>query len=171
MPVRLETRFKTINGPGAPAPLRQLWVRIYPDDCWIDSFDPALTETEFADTKSLLERRSGRPAASKIKNAGHGAVLPRATARDARPGSSQQFTPVNRAAKPTKPRAEDVILTIPTDAPLPSAEEAATLVFWRALGLPMAMLRKPRRRKKAFENVVGVGAGGEHRARLSAGEF
>lgn len=57
MPVRLETRFKTINAPGAPAPLRQLWVRIYPDDCWIDSFDPALTETEVANAKTYWRDR------------------------------------------------------------------------------------------------------------------
>ena len=28
------------------APVSQLWLRIYPDDCWLDSFDPILTRTE-----------------------------------------------------------------------------------------------------------------------------
>src|SRR5215216_3360135 len=51
MPVRLETRFKTVEAPGA-AQVNQLWVRIYPDDCWVDSFDPLLTETEVRNAKT-----------------------------------------------------------------------------------------------------------------------
>ena len=154
MPVRLETRFKTINGPGAPAPLRQLWVRIYPDDCWIDSFDPALTETEVADTKAYW---SAIWQAGGIEDQERGAWRGLAASHGSGRASwiIQQFTPVNRAAKPTKPRAEDVILTIPTDAPLPSAEEAATLVFWRALWLADGDAQKTAAAKKAFENVVG----------------
>jgi hypothetical protein len=45
MPVRLETRFKTVPQ-RADGSAQQLWLRIYPDDCWLDSFDPTLTETE-----------------------------------------------------------------------------------------------------------------------------
>jgi hypothetical protein len=49
MPVRLETRFKTLpQGAGGTA---QLWLRIYPDDCWVDSFDPTLTETELSNAQ------------------------------------------------------------------------------------------------------------------------
>ena len=48
MPVRLETRFKNLTPAGAPAPVVELWVRIFPDDCWIDTFDPVLTEAEVA---------------------------------------------------------------------------------------------------------------------------
>ena len=46
MPVRLETRFKDVRSAEGGAVRRQLWVRVYPDDCWIDSFDPDLTDTE-----------------------------------------------------------------------------------------------------------------------------
>jgi hypothetical protein len=52
MPVRLETRFKTVMHPDGGAPIPQLWLRIYPDDCWLDSFDPVLTETEVANAKT-----------------------------------------------------------------------------------------------------------------------
>jgi hypothetical protein len=52
MPVRLETRFKTFsNIAGIAAQAAQLWVRVYPDDCWIDSFDPVLTDTEVVAAK------------------------------------------------------------------------------------------------------------------------
>lgn len=51
MPVRLETRFKTVATPNNQA-AQQLWLRIFPDDCWIDGFDPVLTETEVRNAKT-----------------------------------------------------------------------------------------------------------------------
>jgi len=43
-PVRLETRFGTARTKGGPVP--QLWVRVYPDDCSIDTFEEELAEGE-----------------------------------------------------------------------------------------------------------------------------
>src|SRR5436305_4377096 len=45
-PLRLETRFGMAMRDGAPRP--QLWVRVYPDDCLIDSFQPLPSATEIA---------------------------------------------------------------------------------------------------------------------------
>lgn len=39
-PLRLETRFKTVNDQP------QLWIRVYPDECSIDSFEPLLSRKE-----------------------------------------------------------------------------------------------------------------------------
>jgi len=39
-PLRMETRFKTVNNQP------QLWVRVYPDDCLVDSFEPLLSTKE-----------------------------------------------------------------------------------------------------------------------------
>jgi hypothetical protein len=39
-PLRLETRFKTVNNKP------QLWVRVYPDDCMVDSFEQLLSRKE-----------------------------------------------------------------------------------------------------------------------------
>src|ERR1700674_5412212 len=39
-PLRMETRFKAVNGKP------QLWVRVYPDDCLVDSFEPLLSRKE-----------------------------------------------------------------------------------------------------------------------------
>ncbi len=41
MPLRLETRFKPSLA-GVP----QLWVRVYPDECFVDGFEESLTDTE-----------------------------------------------------------------------------------------------------------------------------
>ena len=45
MPVRLETRFKT------DLPKPQLWVRVYPDDCSIDTFEETLSENEITNAR------------------------------------------------------------------------------------------------------------------------
>jgi hypothetical protein len=39
-PMRIETRFKTVDGQ------RQLWVRVYPDECMVDGFEPLLSKKE-----------------------------------------------------------------------------------------------------------------------------
>ncbi len=39
-PLRMETRFKTVNNQA------QLWVRVYPDECMVDSFEPLLSKRE-----------------------------------------------------------------------------------------------------------------------------
>src|SRR5262245_51743431 len=43
-PLRLETRFKRVNVQGANQ--LQLWVRVFPDECLIDTFEATLTESE-----------------------------------------------------------------------------------------------------------------------------
>ena len=49
-PVRIETRFASAAG-SRDAAKRQLWVRIYPDDCSIDTFEDLLSATELANAK------------------------------------------------------------------------------------------------------------------------
>ncbi|NPC52601.1 hypothetical protein HPC50_36690, partial [Corallococcus exiguus] len=49
-PVRLETRFKTAAAPGESAP-PELWVRIYPDDANIDTFEPTLSDGELVSAR------------------------------------------------------------------------------------------------------------------------
>lgn len=50
LPLRLETRFKSSEAPNA-TPVHELWVRVFPDDCWIDGFEPMLTESELESAK------------------------------------------------------------------------------------------------------------------------
>ena len=44
-PLRIETRYKTI-APVGGAPHQQLWVRVFPDDILVDSFQPEISEAE-----------------------------------------------------------------------------------------------------------------------------
>lgn len=134
MPVRLETRFKRVNVPGTPAGMPQLWVRIFPDDCWIDSFDAALTDTEARNAGTYW---TALWQAGGVTDPERGAWRALATSH----GSGRaawiisQFQPLNIAAKPTKPRPEDVILTIATQTALSAAEETAAIAYWRAAWL------------------------------------
>ena len=159
MPVRLETRFKTATVAGAE-PVSQLWVRVYPDDCWIDSFDPVLTETEVANAKTYWigiwkaggiedqERAAWRTLAS-----GHGS---------GRAGwIVSQYQPVNITAKPVKPRAQDVVLTIATETPLAGAEATAAATFWRDAWLADGDVVRMTAAQAALESALGQLRAGE----------
>ena len=113
MPVRLETRFKTISDPGA-APVNQLWVRVFPDDCWIDSFDPLLTKTEVDNAKTYWigiwkaggiedqERAAWRTLASSHVSGRASWII----------SQYHRSTPLRHLRKQTR---TDVILTIATE--------------------------------------------------------
>ena len=85
-PVRIETRFRTVS-PTVPsativvtAPPHQLLVRIYPDDCSIDTFEPMPSDSELADVKSYwmnIWRAGGRRerSARGLEPVGRGARL------------------------------------------------------------------------------------------------
>ncbi len=160
MPVRLETRFKTAPAAGAAAPQPQLWVRIYPDDCWIDSFDPTLTETEVTDAGTYW---AGIWKAGGIEDQERGAWRGLASSH----GSGRaawivsQYQPLNLAAKPVKPRAQDVILTIPTENALTPAEEAAAAAFWRDAWLADGDQTQFSAAQAALEAALGSARAGE----------
>jgi hypothetical protein len=153
MPIRLETRFKTGNDPAGNAG-NQLWVRVYPDDCWVDSFDPVLTETEV---------NNGTAYWASIWQAGgfEEQELAAWQTLATRHGSGraawivQQFQPVNIAAKPTKPRANDVILSIATVTPLAPAEEASASSFWISSWLADGDAAKAAAATAALEAAIG----------------
>jgi hypothetical protein len=144
MPIRLETRFKG----------RQLWVRVYPDDCWVDSFDPTLTETEVANAKAYwtsmwqaggiedLERGAWRGLASS-HGSGRAAWI------------IQQCKPTNLEAKPLKARAQDIILTVATEIPLDDVEATATASFWRETWLADGDAAMSEEARARFEARIG----------------
>jgi hypothetical protein len=130
LPVRIETRFATVEENEESR--RQLWVRIYPDDCSVDTFEPTLSSTEVENAKRYWKR---------IWRAGGIEADERAAWRDlvAAHGSGRAgflvdaYKPANLGALPTKVRAEDQILVIPTHAPLAAAEADAIAAYWQAV--------------------------------------
>lgn len=125
LPLRIETRFK--------ADVRQLWLRVYPDDVAVDSFEPTLSETEITNGRifwASMWAAGGNDrqerAAWRALVASHGAGRARWIIRNYAPTSTN---------KPTKINEDDVILAIPTDQPLSTSEADALLVYWKAVWL------------------------------------
>ena len=60
LPVRIETRFKTVTSDNRT--LQQLWVRIYPDECAVDTFEAMLSKSEIESAQSYWGEiwRAGR---------------------------------------------------------------------------------------------------------------
>ncbi|HEX8187999.1 MAG TPA: hypothetical protein VF586_06600 [Pyrinomonadaceae bacterium] len=160
MPVRLETRFKTAAVRGAAAPVPQLWVRVYPDDCWRDSFDPTLTETEVANARTYW---IGIWKAGGVEEQERGAwsVLVNSHGSGRASWVVSEYQPTNVADRPAKPRAQDVVLTIATETPLTPAEDAAAATFWLAAWLADGDAAQVAAAQAALETEVGQERAGE----------
>jgi hypothetical protein len=129
-PVRLETRFAGAGQNGGA----QLWVRVYPDDCLIDTFEPTLSEAELRRVREFWiawasaggieaqERGAWRLLAGQF-GSGRAAWL------------IDQHRPRNLEVLPTKASEDDVLLVVAPDVPLPAAEVAPTATYWRAAWL------------------------------------
>lgn len=129
MPVRIETRFKKVINDQRE--VNQLWLRIYPDDCAIDSFEAILSETE---VKSAQKYWHG------IWQAGGREAMERAAWRAlvATYGSGraryiiEQYLPVNTGDQPNNVDEKDFFLSIAVTE-IPSATELSILKsFWTA---------------------------------------
>jgi hypothetical protein len=109
-PIRLETRF----APGK----RELWVRVYPDDCLVETFDPELTAEEASNAREYwtsvwlargdvdLERSAWRNLASAHGSARAGWIV-------------DSYQPVNADQKPTVDSPEPAAPIFPDVATKP----------------------------------------------------
>jgi hypothetical protein len=150
-PVRIETRFMSSGNPAQP----QLWVRIYPDDCSIDTFENTLSATELNNAKlywQAIWRAGGvegdqRAAWSNLV-AAHGSG--RAS------WIVDHYQPTNLPAEPVKAAADDQILVIPTQTALPAAEAAAISGYWQAVWLADGDNAKVQAALVALQAAVGA---------------
>lgn len=125
-PLRLETRFKTSDS-GQP----QLWVRVYPDVCLIDTFEESLTEQEVTNARifwAAVWRAGGDEALE------HGAWRELVAAHGSgRAGwIIRQYQPLNPNEKPVKDNPTDVLLIIPASGPLPAEAITYWMAVWKA---------------------------------------
>ncbi|MFI5113329.1 MAG: hypothetical protein ACHP9S_10910 [Terriglobales bacterium] len=110
----------------------QLWIRIYPDDCQIDSFESMLTDVEIQNLTAfwIAVWRAGqndgqRRGAWRKLVAGSGSG--RATYMIG------QFSPTNLAQEPTKVNAQDLVLVIVPQTAVTAAEQTAAFNYWIAV--------------------------------------
>jgi hypothetical protein len=122
-PVRLETRFGDVDGRA------QLWVRVYPDDCSIDTFEESLSDVEVANARRFWQEwwRAGGVEDDE-RGAWRGLVGSHGSGRAA--WIVQQYVPENADDAPEKAERTHVVLVVSTETPLNAAEAAAAATFW-----------------------------------------
>jgi len=131
-PMRIETRFKRIATTGDPdGVINQLWIRVYPDDISIDTFEEIPSEIEISNTRVYwtniwktggvdTEKRAAWQSLVKSHGAGRAYWL------------SQLFKPLNPDAEPVKADG-DYILVIVSEQALPDSEKPIVQKYWQAV--------------------------------------
>lgn len=146
LPLRVETRFGAGDGQRP-----QLWVRVYPDSCLVDSFEDSLTTQEVENARAFW---------AAIWRAGGDEARERAAWRDlvAAHGSGRsgwivrQYQPLNPLDKPNPADPAQVLLIIVAPDALPGAASAYWEAVWRADG-------NPAREQQAYDALTAaVGA-------------
>jgi hypothetical protein len=136
LPVRIETRFKIFTEDGSKK--YQLWVRIFPDDIAIDTFEPVLSESEVTASRSywcdIWRAGSGVNSDNDRKRGawrslvtGHGSGRAR--------WITGNYRPENIATPPEKAKAGDVILVMPSDVDLSDEARSALADYWKSIWL------------------------------------
>ena len=133
-PLRLETRFKTVDRQA------QLWVRVYPDPCLAESFEPALTEAEARNAQIFwagiwraggvdAEERSAWRDLARAHGVGRASWIVRHHA-------APEFT----ADQPQRTKPSDVLLVIVAMADAPAKTAEFWEKVWRAGGTEAAVV-------------------------------
>jgi hypothetical protein len=143
-PVRLETRFH-VPSPSNPltrsvvgvATAPQLWIRIYPDDCQIDSFEELLTKTELDNAREFWASM-WRAASVEAQERGAWRSLVAGSGSGRATYIVRQYAPTNMADKPVKVDPQDVVLVIIPGIDVTPTEQTAAFDYytavWRADG-------------------------------------
>ena len=122
LPVRLETRFKG----------SQLWVRVYPDDISVDTFEPMLSQREVESAKAYwLTVLQGPASEDRTRGAWRGLVASHGSGRAAWILDVRKYEPLGLAALRAQAEASDLVLTMGTEE-LP-ADAVAIGDYWVAL--------------------------------------
>lgn len=125
-PLRLETRFRTVNNK------QQLWLRVYPDDCNINTREDLLSESELNNARSFwIEIWKAGGIETEERGAWRSMVNSHGSGRSAL--VIQQYKPINN--KPSKPNADHKILVVVSALALTVNEHNAAKDYWVACWL------------------------------------
>jgi hypothetical protein len=151
LPLRLETRFQSIDSRDGTRV--QLRVRVYPDDCSIDTFEPLLSDGEAVNTRRFWAgwwAAAGDEArqrdAWRMLVGSHGS---------GRAGYLvQQYKPRNTA--PEKAQPQDVALVIVDAVGLTPPEREPLAAYWRAVWLADGDRALNQQARQVLEAAVGA---------------
>lgn len=143
-PVRLETRFKTVPSPNSEIGIPQMWVRIYPDTCLVDSFDPQLSDQEIRNAArfwaeyyaagQITDENNPDPETLKRQKAAWAFLVNlEGAGRAAWIVQSETVTPQAGSVFPTRNTEATIILTIATEDDSILANQAAIFTFFKDL--------------------------------------
>jgi hypothetical protein len=153
LPLRLETRFKEL--PGNPVESRhQLWVRIYPDTCHIETREDILSQFEVQNAKQFwlqiwqaggIETQERGAWTSLVNSHGSGRAS----------WIIDQYKPSNIASKPSKTEATDVILVVTEETTLTATEVNAAFTYWKAVWFADGDIAKENLALQSLKGNVG----------------
>ncbi|HMJ46128.1 MAG TPA: hypothetical protein VK498_02300 [Ferruginibacter sp.] len=122
-PLRLETRFRSTGNQ------QQLWLRVYPDDCNINTKEELLSESELNNARAFwIEIWKAGGIEAEEKGAWRSLVNSHGSGRSA--WIIQEYKPVNIMSKPVKPGTDYKILVITSPLVLTAAESIAAKNYW-----------------------------------------
>jgi hypothetical protein len=156
LPLRMETRFKKVREDNTV--VDQLWVRVFPDDCAIDTFEEALSDPEiknaqdfWADWWIAAGRENGRRGAWRGLVDSHGAGRAQYIFNNYKP-----LYPEDETVPPEEGAEEQVHLIIPSEEELPNAERDAIKIYWEAVWRAHGDPEKINTAYENLENAVGA---------------
>jgi hypothetical protein len=162
-PVRLETRFKKIPIENDVVQ-HQLWVRIFPDECSIDTFDDTLSEAEVTKAKNYWTNlwkagtAGNKTVEPFIQNKEKGAwrelmgILNGGRAY----WITENYRPVNVDEIPERTSESDVLLIIPTEELPDQPTQDALKDYWQAVFLANGDATKNDAAFTQLMNAIGV---------------
>lgn len=132
LPLHLETRFKKVTR--GDAIVNQLWVRVFPDDIAINSFESDLSETEIRDARAywLARWKAGKDDVDGNRGAWRSLASAHGPGRAYWLISGDRYVPMNVAGEPVR-AAGEIILAIGTEAALVEPEWGAIVAYWQAV--------------------------------------
>ena len=129
LPVRLETRFRRIES-AEGLTKDELWVRIFPDDCAVETFEETLSEDEAASgTRFWIAAWAAGGIESQRRAAWRDLVAAQGTGRAA--WIVKQYAP--QGAEPVKVSESDVLLVVAVGELPTQAQQDALATYWEAV--------------------------------------
>jgi len=151
-PLRIETRFKQVEQDETT--VNELWVRIYPDDCMINTFESVPSQMELDNTEFYW---STWWQAGGVEEQQRGAWRTLVSSHGS--GRSKwlihKHRPENVSEEPVKSNPEDVILVIPVYEYPPASERDAILTYWHDIWKAGTNTQKQVAAQNALIAVVG----------------
>ncbi|MBE0640346.1 MAG: hypothetical protein IH598_17675 [Bacteroidales bacterium] len=137
-PVRMETRFKKITTQNEETQ-HQLWVRIFPDECSIDTFEDTLSEIEIAKARQYWcnvwaagkpKNNSLKPVTDNLQKAAWKGLT-----STLQPGRAywvkESFKPRNLESKPERTEEQQIILVIEVEKLPSDIEQKPIIDYWK----------------------------------------